>query len=427
MTSLDDQTRTLRGGIEIPARRPARWAELAKDFGAAYLGSGVTAVLFSATGPVAVIMAAGTAGSLTGPQIASWIFGVFVLNGLLTCVASWVYRMPLAFFWTIPGTVIVGQALPTSRWSDVVGAYIVTGVLIAVLGATGAVKTVMSAVPHRLVMALVAGAFLSFGTELVRSVSSDAVVAGSMVIAWLAATRFRVGGRQFPPIFAALCVGLVAPLVTGWSPSTPAGSDGFSPVGLPSLVSPTWNAETCLQLVLPLAITVIAVQNAQGTAVLTASGHRPPLTMITLFSGFWSVLAAFVGAVSSCLAGPSNALLVADGERRRQYVAGIVCGVVAVVVGVFAPALVWGLSVVPHTFVAALAGVAMLDALRGAFAAAFSPSREDAGKARPPFGPLVTFVVTVSGIQIAGLSAPVWGLGAGILAAWLLDREPARA
>jgi benzoate membrane transport protein len=66
-----------------------------------------------------VILAVGTQGGLSEEQLASWIFGVFFLNGLLTVVACWLYRQPLASFWTIPGTVLVGPALthpPGRRW-----------------------------------------------------------------------------------------------------------------------------------------------------------------------------------------------------------------------------------------------------------------------------------------------------------------------
>ncbi|TXP84426.1 benzoate transporter, partial [Escherichia coli] len=149
---------------ELPERRPPSLRVLRADFGGQYLGAGATGVLFSATGPVAVIMGAAAAGSLTAAQTASWVFGVFVLNGILTVVASWVYRMPLSFFWTIPGTVLVGQSLESLTWPEVVGAYLATGMLIIVLGATGVVSKLMAFLPHSVVMAMVAGAFLSFGT-----------------------------------------------------------------------------------------------------------------------------------------------------------------------------------------------------------------------------------------------------------------------
>ncbi|MFC8182140.1 MULTISPECIES: benzoate/H(+) symporter BenE family transporter [Nocardiaceae] len=416
------EIRTVRGGLEIPTERPPRLREIRADVGGRYVGAGATGVLFSATGPVAVIMGAASAGSLTATQTASWIFGVFVLNGLLTAVVSWVYRMPLAFFWTIPGTVLVGQALPSLTWPEVVGAYILTGLLIGVLGATGLVARIMSVLPHRVVMAMVAGAFLSFGTDLIRSVSSDVAVAGSMVVAWVLIMRSARLAPRVPAVLVALLVGLVALALTGGFVELGDAEAALPLVGLPEPTAPQFNWDASAQLVIPLAITVIAVQNGQGAAVLAGAGHRPPVTVVTLLCGVWSVLVAPLGAVSTCLAGPTNALLVAVGERRRQYISGIACGVIAMGVGVGAPILVRGLDSVPDSFISALAGLAMLEALRGAFVAAFSDSSGGTAARNSPLGPLVTLLVTISGVHAVGLGAPFWGLTAGVVVTWVMDR-----
>src|SRR5215210_3994375 len=102
---------TARHLIERPPGPIPGLRTLARDFGALYAANGLIGLIFAATGPVAVILAVGTQGGLSQAQLASWIFGVFFLNGFLTVLACWLYRQPLAFFWTIPGTVLVGPAL----------------------------------------------------------------------------------------------------------------------------------------------------------------------------------------------------------------------------------------------------------------------------------------------------------------------------
>lgn len=54
----------------------------------------------------------------------------FFVNGLITIKFCWLYRQPLAFFWTIPGTVLVGPALARLSFAEVVGAYVATGLLV---------------------------------------------------------------------------------------------------------------------------------------------------------------------------------------------------------------------------------------------------------------------------------------------------------
>lgn len=102
--------------------------------------------------------------------------------------------------------------------------------------------------------------------------------------------------------------------------------------------------------------------------MLRAAGHRAP---VTVACGVWSLLSAAVGAVSTCLTGPTNALLTASGERHRHYMAGIVCGLLAMLFGLFVPLFTRLMLAVPAAFVAALGELAMLRVLQTAFTTSF--------------------------------------------------------
>ena len=105
-----------------------------RDLTVASIASGLVAFLFAASGPVVVILATGTKGGLSEADLASWLFGAFFINGLISIAFCLAYRQPLAFFWTIPGTVLVGPALGHLTFAEVIGAFIATGVLMLVLG-----------------------------------------------------------------------------------------------------------------------------------------------------------------------------------------------------------------------------------------------------------------------------------------------------
>ncbi len=161
MTAVDEDTRPDTGSLLFerpPARPRTTLRRFGRDLGPGYAANGLVGLIFSCTGPVAVILAAGAAGGLSASQFASWIFGVFVLNGILTIAMSLAYRQPLGFFWTIPGTVVVGESLSHLSWPEVIGAYVVTSALILLLGGlSGLVRRAMSALPMPIVMAMVAG------------------------------------------------------------------------------------------------------------------------------------------------------------------------------------------------------------------------------------------------------------------------------
>jgi benzoate membrane transport protein len=397
--------------LECPGPVPRRFLA---DLGPTYLANGVIGFVFAASGPLAIILATGAAGGLTQAEIASWVFGAFFVNGLLTVLMSRWYRMPLSFFWTIPGTVLVGQALQHLSFPEVIGTFYATAALILVLGLSGWVRRAMGAVPMPIVMGMVAGVFLRFGLDLVRALHEDWAIAAPMAAAFLLLSAWPTLGRRIPALLGALVVGVLA--VAALGRVDPAALGAVALVR-PVVQAPVWSAAAMIELVVPLAITVLVVQNGQGIAVLQAAGHKPPINAATAACGVASVFAAMAGAVSTCVTGPTNALLTHSGERSRHYAAAMVTGGLAMVFGLLAPTFTGLMLAAPKAFVMALAGLAMLRVLQAAFGIAF--------RDRFTLGALVSFLVTVADLPVLGIGAPFWGLVAGGAMSWLLEREGA--
>ena len=398
--------------LERPESRRPSWREALSDFSPRFAANGFIGWVFAATAPVAIILAVGTRGGLSEAELASWIFGVFFVNGLITMLFCWWYRQPLAFFWTIPGTVLVGPALTHLSFPQVIGAFYVTGALMLVLGATGWVKRAMQAVPMPIVMGMVAGVFLRFGLDLVRALHQDIGIAGPMVAAWMLLSVVPTLGRRMPPLIGALLVGAVATALLG---RFDASSLGTLALVQPVVQAPAWSWAAMFELVVPLAITVLVVQNGQGIAELKAAGHEPPVDAITVACGVGAIASAVVGSVSTCLTGPTNAILTSSGERSRQYTAGIFTGALAVVFGLLAPAFTRLMLHAPSSFIMTLAGLAMLRVLQAAFIASF--------KDRHTLGSLIALLVTVADLGLWGIGAAFWGLLAGYAASRLLERH----
>ncbi len=398
--------------LERPAVRAPRPREVAADFASGpYLASAVIAVIFPATGPVAIALAVGTRGGLTPDDLASWFFASFFVNGLITIALSWRFRQPLVFFWTIPGMVLLGPALTRSTYAEAIGAFIATGVLMLLLGFTGWVKRAMDAVPMPIVMGMVAGVFLRFGTDLVFAMRDDFWIAAPMVAAFFALSASPRAARLMPPLFGAILVGAAAVLVLGRF--DPSGAS-FT-LAHPNLYVPRFSWQAMIELVVPLAITVLVVQNGQGVAVLRNAGNDPPINVVTAACGAGSIVTAFMGAVSTCLTGPVSAFVVGSGDRRGHYAAAIVVGLLALVVGLVSPALTGVMLATPRAFIATLAGLAMLRVLQSSFVASFG--------GRWTLGALVAFLVTVADVPILNIGAPFWGLVFGYLISRLLERS----
>jgi len=382
-----------------------------RDLAFVHVANALVGFLFAASGPLAIILATGTKGGLSEADLASWVFGSLAINGVVSIGYSLVYRQPLAFFWTIPGTILVGSALDHLTFPQVIGAYIATGLLMLALGVTGWVRRAMQAIPMPIVMGMVAGVFLAFGLDWVRAFQADPWIAAAMTAAFLAASAIPPVASRLPPLIVALGAGAFAIHHAGW---VAPDLDPANMLAAPRLYLPELSWAAMAELVVPLAITVLVVQNGQGIAVLTAAGHTPPVDRIAVGCGATSTVAAFIGAVPTCLTGPVNAIISASGERHAQYTAGVLVGVLGVGFGLFAPLVTRLMLSTPPAFIATLAGLAMLRVLQSAFAVAFT--------GRFTLGALVTFLVTVAGIPVLNVGAPFWALIAGTLVSLLLER-----
>ncbi len=398
--------------LERPEQPPAGLQSLRADLSSTSFANAVVGFVFAASGPLAVILAVGTRGGLAEHQIASWVFGAFFLNGLLSIAVSLVYRQPLVFFWTIPGTVLVGPALTHLSFPEVVGAFIVTGVLMLALALSGFVRKSMEAIPMPIVMGMVAGVFLQFGLDWVRAFAVDLRIALPMTLAFLALMRLPRAAAVVPPLIGALAVGVLAIF---WTETFSPVASGGAVFAAPHPVMPVFSWQAIAELVIPLAITVLVVQNGQGIAVLTATGHRPPVNGIAAACGLGSLAGAVVGAASTCLTGPVTAILSGSGNRETQYTSAVIVGLLALAFGLLAPFFTRLLLAAPPVFIATLAGLAMLKVLQTAFTIAF--------QGRFGFGTLITFLITVTGLSIFSIGAPFWGILFGYLASRLIEPD----
>lgn len=387
-------------------------SQLLRDLGPLQFVNGLIGFIFAATGPVAIVLSVATSAHLSDAQIASWIFACFFINGALTLFMTWRYRQPLCFFWTIPGTVLAGQGLAHLSFAQVIGCYYASSLLILIVGATGLAKRALEWIPMPIVMGMVAGVFLRFGLDIVRALSGYPLLGWAMLIAFLALSANERIARMMPPILGALIVGAIVLVVA------PRGA-GEALTGLalakPQFASVAFSWQAMVELVVPLAITVLVVQNAQGFAILQAAGHKPPANAVTIACGIGGALSAAVGGVGTCLTGPTNGIVTSSGERERHYAAALATGGLAIVFGLFSPTFTRLMLSTPKEFIMMLGGLAMLRVLQGAFVSSF--------RGAYAFGALTSLLVTIADIPLFGIGAAFWGLVAGAIVSRILERE----
>ena len=361
--------------------------------------------------PLLITLSAARQANLPETAAVSWILSVSVVGGLLSIILSLRYRLPIVGAYTIPGVVLVGAALAHLPFDQVVGAYWLAGALVLLLGATGLIGRATARLPIPIMMGMVTGVLLPFVLAVLRGLQQAPLLCGVTVAAFFA-TSAVPGLRRVPPVLTALVAGLVTVTVLGqadWSAMT------FT-LARPLLVVPAFSAGAALELVIPLVLMVIAVQNVQGFAALWAAGYRPHVTGLTMAAGLGSVVSAVAGGHSACLAGPSTAIVSgpASGPPQGRYAASVVLGVVWIATGLLAPAATAITRIVPRALVDVLGGLALLAPMTQFFQQAFG------GRFR--LGALAAFLVTVSGLVLFRIAAPFWALVAGAAVALAAER-----
>lgn len=376
------------------------------------LANGFCAFLFAASGPGAMILAVSAAADLPPEYTAAWLFAAYGFSGVLSVIICYLYRQPLAFGYSMPAVVLIGPALGEYTMPELVGAYIATAALILVLALTGLVRRATAALPEPIAMAMVAGVFLPFGLRLIGAFDDNVWVPGAMAIAYLASSAVPGLKARIPPLLAALVFGAFAVWMTG---GFTAPENLSLQLASPIAFAPVFRLEPIVELVLPLTVTVIAIHNIQGFAILRSAGYRPPESLSTLLCGAGTVLYGIMGSVPTVITGPANAILNVSGPKDWRFVGGIWFGLFFILFGIFAPSAVQLGSALPVAFIAGLAGLAMLPVLQSAFVESF--------RAGHSFGALVTFLVTTAGVEILGIGGAFWGLVFGYCVSRLIERQ----
>ncbi|MEW6662333.1 MAG: benzoate/H(+) symporter BenE family transporter [Bacillota bacterium] len=374
--------------------------------------AGVVAGIFGCTGPVLIIMNSAAAGSLTEAQTVSWLFAVYFFGGLISLLLALYYQLPVNGAWSMPGAVLMASALTFYNINQAVGAYFMAGVIVLLLGISGLIGKVMKWLPLPIVMAMIAGAMIRFGTGIVNSLQGAPLIAGSAFAGYLISSRLT---KRISPVLGALIVGIGAAGLLG----------GFSPAVVevkwiaPRVFMPEFSFSAVLAISLPLAILVVGAENAQAIGVLMSQGYKPPVNAMTVISGLGGIATSFLGGHNANIAGPMTAICCSEeaGETKSgRYAATVLNGVLFMVFALSIGVAVPFIKALPKELVSLLAGLAMIGVLTSALEMAFSEKRFRVGS-------FFALVIAMSGIVLFKISAPLWALLGGVVISHIVEPQ----
>jgi benzoate membrane transport protein len=374
------------------------------------LVAGFVVVLVGFTSSAALVFQAAQALQATPAQTASWMLALGLGMGLLSIGFSWRHRQPVLFAWSTPGAALIAASSGIGM-AEATGAFLFCGLLIALAGYSGLFARVMDRIPAGIAAALLAGVLARFGLDAVRASPE----APGLVLAMLLTYLF--GRRAFPrwAVPAVLVVGVLLALVLGLvQPLRLEGGWGAGPV----FTAPAWNLGVLIGLGLPLFVVTMASQNLPGVAAMRAGGVSVPLSPVIGGSGLATLLLAPFGGYALNLSAITAAIVMspeAHEDPQRRWLAAAAAGALYLVVGLLGAAVVGVFAAFPKVLVLVLAALALLGTIGNGLAQALKeePERDAA---------VLTFLVTLSGVTVAGVGSAFWAVLVGALALWLRRR-----
>ena len=379
--------------------------------------AGFIAVLVGFTSSVAIVFQAAQSLGATPAQTASWMWALGWGMGLATLLPSLWLRKPVMIAWSTPGAAVLAVAGAAGHFGigEATGAFIVSAALVVAAGATGAFERVMDRIPMPLAGALLAGVLARFGLDAFAAASSSLGLVLAMLAAYLVGRRFwpryAVVGVLAVGVAVAAASGLLQPTRVPWTLTRPV------------FVMPEFTWRATVSLALPLFVVTMASQNLPGVAAIRAAGYTMPISALIVITGIATLLLAPFGAFALNLAAITAAICLgreAHPDPARRWVAAAACGAIYCAVGAFGAAVAGLLAAFPRELIAAVAGLALLGTIASGLVGAIGDERHREAA-------LITFLVTLSGVTIAGVGSAFWGVVAGALALVVQQWRPGAA
>ena len=265
-----------------------------KDVSISTVFAGAVTVMVGFTSSVAVVFHAAQSAGANAEQMASWIWALGLGMGI-TCVAlSWRYKQPVVTAWSTPGAAMLITAASGMPMAEVVGAFVVSSLLVMAVGFSGVFERFMHRIPLPLAAGMLAGVLLRLGLDVFVTMSQQWPLPLLMTVVYLLARRWQ-------PRYAVVLSLLAGTAMAAWQGDVHWQSIDWQ-WAQPVWVTPSFSVAALIGMALPLFIITMAAQNIPGVAAMKAHGYAPPLSPVMGWIGVVNVLLAPFGAFALNLA-----------------------------------------------------------------------------------------------------------------------------
>lgn len=351
---------------------------------------------------------------LTRRETVGWIMALYGVPSLLTIILVLRHRQPLLLTGNVFLLIFIASLGTDIPWSELIGASIVSGVIVLALGPLGITERLTSWLPPPVVFGLLAGAVLHFFVDLFSATGEEPLLVGGTLLVYLLARRYLE--PRVPALLPALVTGIALAAVTGELSAAPADLDF-----VPAFVTPEFSLRA-IATVTPVMVVLITLQaNVPSLVFLRQERYSPPDATVSGVSGLGTSSASLLGPVGVSLSLPATALCAGPdaGDRRYRHWAAHLAGGAGLAIGLGAGLATAIAEVVPQVLLVGLVGLAVIGVLATAL--------QNITRGPLVLGPLFAFAISQSDLEFADLGPFFWALVGGLVVSRLLEADQWRS
>ena len=375
------------------------------DLNTQNISAGIITGTLGIVGAPIIVIEAAAAGGFSHIETISWFYAVQFFGALFGLIMAFYYRMPIVGAHSITGVAFLVTVTPHFTYSELVGGFIITAIIIMLFGISGIFKKVMSWIPREIISAMLAGIITSYVVGLIPAAQELPIVGVTAIAVYFILTKWDL---RIPPMLGSVLTSVIVFFVFHEFDMSALGTEAVMPI----VHMPEFSLAGAVSISIPLALMILSNDATPAVGALERSGYHAPTNNILTVSGILSIFTSFFGGQSANVAGMMTTIASDEesGDIDKRYVASVISSIIMLIFGLFAWALVPLMFELPEALMAMLAGFVLL----GVFA---STMRTSFGNSKYTMAVIFTYIISVSGISIFYISAPVWALLIGTILA----------
>jgi benzoate membrane transport protein len=336
---------------------------------------------------------------------------VYGVAGVLALALTLRYRQPLLLTGNVFVLIFIARLGTDIAWPELVGASMVAGAVVLVLGPLGLTKRLVAWLPAPIVFGLLSGAVLPFFVNMFTVLGDEPILVGGTLVVYLLARL------TLEPRIPAILPALVAALLIAGLAGDLGGLSVTASLPAPVFTMPVFSLSAILT-VSPVMVVLITLQaNVPSIVFLREQDFQPPERVIGAVSGVGTIAGSLLGPTGISLSLPATALSAGPdaGEQSIRHLTVEIVAVAAIAIAVLAGFAVQLAAAIPTALLVTGVGLAVIGVLSNAL------QRVTSGPLI--WGPLFAFAIALSDLSLVGLGPFFWAIAGGIAVSLLLERE----